>query len=135
MIKRENQNRALSGDRGERPSRNETKLNKKRDRDWEGDKTRSPYGPGKFTKGSILKLSSELPEAENKKRKLEGGERGIKINTVSSEARGESYLTVFISKEKGTFNLDLRMRPGPMSPAQGLCSGRLSRIGTIEHII
>ena len=119
---------ALSGDRGDVPSRDETKT-KKRHREGDGNNKMSTYGPGT---GNPFEVS----KSDNKKVKGEGDDRGINTNTVSSEARNEqSYLTVFISKEEGEYNLDLRMI-GDQSPSRILDhQGRLSRIGPLSALV
>ena len=60
---------ALSGDRGERPPRDDTKSTKKRDRDWD-DSKKSTYGPGKVLKSSGEGTTPTV--SEDRKRKHEG---------------------------------------------------------------
>ena len=58
---------ALSGNRGERPPREETKLGNKRDR-YGNDRRKSTYGPGSSLKDSVKELPPVVVEPDNKRR-------------------------------------------------------------------
>ena len=58
---------ALSGNRGERPPREEAKLGNKRDRDG-NDRRKSTYGPENRLKNSVKELPPVVVEPDNKRR-------------------------------------------------------------------
>ena len=95
---------ALSGDRGERPPREETRLGNKRDR-YRDDRGKSiTYGPGSSPKDSVKELPPVVVEPDNNRR---------------------------TDKDSEEVNSDQRMGPGLMAQTQGRGLDRFSPIGPL----